>query len=171
MNDGIARFVLCSDNVSDSARGHTAELFAQELRTTSILAAETDVSRLVIPALARQLSHACLRKCPPDQASSVPVDQMDVQQHCQQTAKAVAQSRVVSGQGAHNVDVECLLRERVSNRPGHAGKGAGCDEKRDEALWAPALAVFRAVDAVLSGGGRPRMGFVHRSAVCDVDRM
>eukprot|EP00903_Cladosiphon_okamuranus_P017344 g15979.t1 len=37
----------CLPHGSDCQRGHTAEIFAEQLRTTSILAAETDVSRLV----------------------------------------------------------------------------------------------------------------------------
>ncbi|CAM9534383.1 unnamed protein product, partial [Ectocarpus fasciculatus] len=37
----------CWPHDSDSAPGHTAELFARQLRTTSVLAAETDISRLV----------------------------------------------------------------------------------------------------------------------------
>jgi len=47
------------------------------------------------------------------------------------------------------------------------GRGCSvhCDGSEEEVLWAPALAVFRAVDAVLSGGGRPRVSFVLRDAV------
>eukprot|EP00752_Nemacystus_decipiens_P011375 g10109.t1 len=48
----------CWPHDSDSEHGQTAELFVRQLRMTSVLAAETDVSRLVIPALALELSQA-----------------------------------------------------------------------------------------------------------------
>lgn len=154
---------------SDSARGHTAERFAQQLRTTSILAAETNVSRLVIPTLARELSHvaqASVQERPPDTATrfATNMKQVGVQQKCR-TAGDMARARISGRGGVLEADVECL-RKRVANRVAPARKTAcfdvGDDDKKEEELWAPALAVFRAVDAVLSGGGRSRISFVHR---------
>lgn len=166
------------DHVSDSARGYTAALFAQQLRTATVLAAETDVARLVIPALAGELSRARLQKCPLDQASRKHADnQVDVQQQGQQmSTKEVAQAHVTkSRRDGHKVDVECL-RERTWKRPVPPGNGVGggvCnnEKKEEEEWWAPPLAVFRAVDAVLSGGGRPRMSFVRPGADGAVGRM
>lgn len=40
-------------------------------------------------------------------------------------------------------------------------------ENRDidaEVVWTPALAVYRAVDAVLGGGGRPRISFLRKES-------
>lgn len=68
-------------------------------------------------------------------------------------------------------DAECL-RERVLKRPVPAGKRASCgegdDHKREEELWAPALAVFRAVGAVLSGDGRSKISFVYRGSTGEI---
>lgn len=151
-------------HLSDSALGHTAELFARQLRTTSVLAAETDISRIVFPALARELSHACRRQRSAEKIPVVPA--MEVQQQ-QQAGIEDAQGRIKAGRAErHVIDTESL-REAVPKRLVPAGEERRCgltsDETKDEALWAPVLAVFRAVDAILSGGGRPRLSFVRRS--------
>lgn len=170
--------------VSDCPRGHTAGLFAQQLRNASILAAETDVARLVMPALARELAHARLPKSPFDQGHShAPHHQLDhLRQQDQQTQKntRIAQARVVvAGKHGHNDGVDCF-RERVSKRlGGHNEKREEEEETEDDKddqeeelqLWAPALAVFRAVDAVLSDGGRPGMSFVRSGPACAIRRM
>lgn len=145
-------------HLSDSALGDTAELFARQLRTTSVLAAETDISRLVFPALARELSHACRRQRSAEKAPVIPA--MEVQQQ-QQAGMEGAQGRFRTGRGErHGIDA-------IPKWPVPAGEERRCgitsDKTRVEALWAPVLAVFRAVDAVLSGGGRPRLSFVRRS--------
>lgn len=158
---------------SDSGGGHTAELFAQQLRTTAILAAETDVSRLVIPTLARELSQAAQASIQ-NSAPHFATKQVGAQHQVQQTVEEVPHARMTGRGGVLDADVECL-RERVPKRPASAGKrpsyGVGDDVKREEDLWAPVLAVFRAVDAVLSGGGRSRISFVHREAACAIDNI
>lgn len=172
-------FVTLCFRRSESDCGQTAELFAQQLRTTSILAAETDVSLLVMPTLARELSQASqasqarVQKRLADQGQKIDTRQAGVKQQVPHAVEEVTPARTITRGGVQDAGFECL-RERVRKRSVVAGKRAGCgavddhkrneEEEEEEKLWAPALAVFRAVDAVLSGGGRSRISFVHRGA-------
>lgn len=167
-------------------RGHSAELFAQQLRTTSILAAETDVSRLVIPTLARELSQASkasrVRVQTRSPNETPQVTQVGVQQRVPHGVEEVTHARVTGRGGVLDANVACL-RERVPKRSAPAGNGNGNRngksasfdvddaDKRQKEIWAPALAVLRAVDAVLSGGGRSRTSFVHRGDACAMDKV
>lgn len=106
--------------------------------------------------------------------------QVGVQEQVPHTVEEVTPVHAIGREGMRRyADLECL-RERVPKRSPAvlAGKRVGIadDGKREEGeeeqeLWAPALAVFRAVDAVLSGGGRSRISFVHRGAACEIDKM
>ena len=116
--------------------------FGQQLRTTAILAAETDLTQLVVPALARALSAASRQERPRCGGY--------FRAECSQTQKA---SRRTSRE-EHFHDLERL--------PQSSNEFYGTNE--DAALWAPVLAVCRSVDAVVSDMGRPRMNFVRRSS-------
>lgn len=140
---------------SVSPRGHTpAEGFAQGLRRSFILAAERDVFRLVTPALARGLSHAFRQASPSNQ------------QRCCSDKHGQGQERD-SKRHLHGSDSGLLehLREQVPRATTVVGQGEAPCADVDEVLWSPVLAVFRGVDAVLSGGGRPRVSFVRRRAL------
>ena len=127
----IARAVACEQ---------TALSFGQQLRTTAILAAETDLSRLVVPSLARALS-AGSRKERPSNGGYFRAE-------CSQTQKASRRTF----REAHFQSLKRL--------PQNSDECHGANE--DVVLWAPVLAVCRSVDAVVSGTGRPRMNFVRR---------
>lgn len=76
-----------------------------------------------------------------------------------------------AGDAAAEVELDCL-RERVPKRPVPASKnscGLTDDDRVEEEMWAPALAVFRAVDAVVNGDGRSRISFVHRGSAGALD--
>ncbi|CAM9586348.1 unnamed protein product [Ectocarpus sp. 12 AP-2014] len=157
----------CWPHDSDDALGHTAELFARQLRNNSVLAAETDISRLVVPALARELSHACRRQRSAEKPPVIPAVEVQQQQQQQQVGIEDAHDIFKTGRSERDGNNPESLREAVPKWRVPAGEERRCgltsDETRDKARWAPVLAVFRAVDAVLSGGGRPRLSFVHRS--------
>lgn len=135
---------------SPSRKNPAAEQFAQQLRYSFILAAERDVFRLVTPALARGLSQALRQPPPPDL------------QRYRPDKNGQGQDRD-SRQHLYGADSSQLkhLREQVSRAS--LGQGVGCAHE-NEMLWSPTMAVFRAVDAMLSGGGRPRISFVRRRA-------
>lgn len=112
------------------------------------------MSQFVLPTLERTLSHACRKARAVDLRSNPLKDEQDP------VTPAPARK---SERGDLGVLEE--LRERVAMP---AVGSRCCEEEGDregEALWAPALAVFRAVDAVLSGGGQPRVSFVRRRGV------
>lgn len=61
------------------------------------------------------------------------------------------------------------LRERVQGQASWEGEGANCRRNHEATsaevmVWAPKLAIFRAVDAVLGGEGRPRITFMRSEA-------
>lgn len=105
--------------------------------------------RLVTPALARGLTHAFRQPPPPDL------------ERCRPARHRQDQDRD-SRRQLHGADSSQLkhLREQVSRASLSEGEGRAHE---DEILWSPILAVFRAVDAMLSGGGKPRISFVRRA--------
>lgn len=135
------------------SRGDTAASFSHQLRAIVILAAEADVSCLVIPALARALAQASGQERPPD-PRIFPLNRGQPQE-----------GRRHSCSDDKLRDLE-RLRERVprvvDERRWHSAVREM--EDRDNA-WAPVLAVFRATDAILCGSGRPRLSFVRPRSV------
>ncbi|CAM9452377.1 unnamed protein product [Laminaria digitata] len=121
----------------------TAMLFAQQLRNTAILAAETDLSRLVVPALARALSAASRQEGPSDGGHF-------------RTGRS--QTQKASRQAFREAHLHGLERLPQSTNACHG------PSEDDVVRWAPVLAVCRSVDAVVSGMGRPRMNFVRRNS-------
>lgn len=142
--------------------------FAETLRATSILAAETDVSHMVAPPLARALTQALAltqasAKLNPRWADHALSGGRHVANRKPQTQGL---RREESGHGSPGLNDLERLREKIAEpRVGHGSVGLGGgytvpDVSGD--AWAPVLAVYRAVDAVLAGGGRPRISFVRR---------
>lgn len=120
------------------ARGRKdTEVFAEQLRNRAVLAAERDVSRIVLPLLERALSYSHLQKWP---------------SHLNPNTSNIGQ--VQSERKAEEV----AYWEGANGRRNHEATRA------EGMVWAPKLAVFRAVDAVLGGEGRPRITFVRPKA-------
>lgn len=113
---------------------------------------------MVAPPLARALSRACrtasksttIHSQADSPASSCAKD-------CDAHGGTCDRSKIKS----HPLE---RFREKVVSASHHDKGGSGTIECVGEAdrVWAPALAVYRAVDAVLGGGGRPRISFVRR---------
>lgn len=126
----------------EAASGQTARSFGQQLRTTALLAAETDLSRVVVPCLARAISAASQHEL-----ASGGVLVHSEGSHTHKTPRRTFREAHFNG------------LERLPRNPRE------CDRRNEDvALWAPVLAVCRSVDAVVSGVGRPRMNFTRRSS-------
>ena len=143
---------VCLSVDSESTREKRVEVFAQQLRTAALLAAETDVSTIVLPVLARALLHARQRERPPHiKTSTINSGLM----------RTPAEDRL----GGMNWQNLGQVRQQVPERTAWGKEDKGCHRENEgnaagEVIWAPTLAVFRAVEAILCGGGRPRTTFV-----------
>lgn len=147
---------------TSASTGEHAEHFGQQLRATCMFAAEADISRIVVPALARELSHGCRQKRSPDPAPRDPYEHI----HRPLLGKTATTTKTPRGYmgGVEDKGLRYELQRRPMSGSQLVSGGLDAAGKQEETLWAPGLAVFRAVDAVLSGGGRPRMSFVRRTA-------
>lgn len=120
------------------------------------MAAEQDVSKMVAPPLARALSRARRLAAP---SPKHPHLGYMISPHVSREDT----NRRAPGAGGTG-PLESLRERVVSVSPAHQRT---VWVKRDidaEVAWTPALAVYRAVDAVLGGGGRPRICFLRNDS-------
>lgn len=139
----------------------------QIFRVSALLAAEQDVLRMLAVPLGRALSKASRRvslSCPnppnpkPDPIAKDggwPTNEADHQNNGD-----AEEGNIVSQPALENLRerVPVVLRDMRND-----GDGARPFDGH-ELAWAPTLAVYRAVDAVISRLGRPRVSFVRRSS-------